>query len=322
MSSVSKNVKRKILDSIVGLAALGALLSLSAIFSKYNILFDLLSHFRVQYIVLLIPAFVFAVYAKKTKSLLVICLALAVHGYSLTMSLLPESMPATVSDSADFVEIKVLNSNLLLVNTHHDAQIQFIESIDPDIIAFQEYTQDWHTALSERLTQYPHRVTEPTPSPFGIALYSKHPIVSGGIELLSQNSTLAANVEIDIDGKLVRVIGVHPPPPMSIRMYDMRNELMQEVGRLATQEEDALIVMGDFNATPWTTHFSDMMSAGKLRNARGGQGMHPTWPTNNFILQIPIDHILVNAKVAVKEFASERVIGSDHRTVWSRLHVY
>lgn len=308
--------------SIVNVAAFGALLSLGALLSKYNIFFDLLSHFRVQYIVLLIPAFVFAIFTKKTKSVLIICLALAIHGYTVTMTLLPEFISAKVSNSSDFVEITVLSSNLLRANTQHDAQLDFIDSVDPDIIGFQEYTNDWHNVFSNQLTDYPHRVTQPTRGSFGIAVYSKYPIVDGGIENFSQNSTLAANVVIDLGGKLVRVVTVHPPPPTSFHMYNMRNELLNQVASLAEQEDKALLIMGDFNATPWTAHFSNMLSVGKLRNSRGGHGMNPTWPTNNFLLQIPIDHILVNSNVAVKHFASEHVIGSDHRTVWSRLEIY
>lgn len=322
MANPKKKVKRTIKNRIANFATLGAIVSLGALLSKHFLLFDLLSHFRVQYIVLLIPAFFVAIYAKRTKSLLVICFALAVHGYSVTMSMLPESMSTAISDTADFVAIKVLNSNLYLDNTEYDAQLDFIDTVEPDIIAFQEYTHEWHEVLSKRLTLYPHRVTKPLHGAFGIALYSKYPILSGSVKKLSKNSAFIADVKIKLNEKQVRVIGVHPPPPASLFMYDMRNEMLQLLTKESAQEDDALIMMGDFNATPWTSHFSSLLTQGKLRNARAGHGMHPTWPTNNPIKLIPIDHILVNPHVAVKHFGSTKVVGSDHRNIWSELHVY
>jgi len=247
-------------------------------------------------------------------------LALAVHGYAVTLTMLPVS--ARVSNADDFTELTVLNSNLLLVNKEVQAQLDFIEETDPDIIAFQEYTHAWHEALTVQLKNYPHRAAQPSNGAFGIALYSKYPIVSGGVDKLSLKTPLVVDVSIDIGESLIQVIAVHPPPPTSLTMYDIRNELMEILAQRAAKRDDALIVMGDFNATPWTAHFSDMESKGNLRNARNGHGLNPTWPNNLFVLQIPIDHILVSSRVGIVDFGSKRIIGSDHRAIWSRLRVY
>jgi len=149
MSSTPK-VKFPLLQAISYLAAFGSVASLGAVFSGHHLLFDLISHFRVQYIVLLVPALIIAVYARKTISLLLISLALAVHGYAVGFSMLPLS--ANVGNRADFVELKVLSANLLRANTNYDAQLEFIDSVEPDILAFQEYTQAWHQVLSTQLT--------------------------------------------------------------------------------------------------------------------------------------------------------------------------
>lgn len=316
------NNKPVIAQRVVTAATFGAVLSIGAVFSSYHILFDLISHFRVQYIVLLIPAFLLAMYARKSHSLLIISLALAIHGYTVTMSMLPVS--ADVSDTTDFVELKVFNSNLLLVNTDYQNQLQYIATIDPDIIAFEEYTHDWDNLLSTALKDYPHRALQPKQDAFGIALYSKFPIVSGGVERFSQNTTDVVNVSIDLGDRLVQVIALHPPPPNSGATYSMRNELFKIIAEKTATHYEPLIVMGDFNSTPWTAHFTNMETTGKLRNARAGHGFHPTWPNSKLKmpLLIPIDHILVNPKIGVAHFESKHVIGSDHRSIWARLRVY
>jgi len=309
---------RIVLGSIVALATLGAIVSLGSIFSGYHLFFDLISHFRVQFIVLLIPALLVATCTRKTVPILIICLTLAVHGYAVAMSLLPES----VNSDEPYVEVTALSSNVLLVNKNYQAQLDIIAAKAPDVIGFQEYTPLWHNELSTKLTAYPHRITSPEYGSFGIALYSKYPITNGGTRILSTKTFPTIDAYIDINGTQLRVMVVHPPPPSRMKLYWNRNQLMQAVALDSKAESNALLVMGDFNSTPWTTHFSDMTSIGKLRNARAGHGFHPTWPTPVFALSIPIDHILVNAKIGVEHFETVDLAGSDHRNIISRLRVY
>jgi len=79
--------------------------------------------------------------------------------------------------------------------------------------------------------------------------------------------------------------------------------------------------MGDFNATPWTTHFSDMLKQGQFENTRAGFGPNLTWPSNMLALLIPIDHILVNEASHATDFGTVRLRGSDHYNVWAKLQI-
>jgi len=315
-------------DRLVEIAAVCGLLSLGALFSKHHMVFDLMSHFRVQYIVLLLPCFVFGMFYRKSKSVLIISLVLAIHGYVVTMGMLP----VLAKPTPDYAELRVLNANLLLSNKKHQEQINQIIDVDPDVIVFLEYTTEWHEVLQTSLTLHPYRATRPINGVFGIALYSKFPITSGGIIDPAPQLQNVADVIITFDKtatgmrdagtQKLRVIGVHPPPPITSHMYNNRNLLMQYVSTTAIATDQPLVVMGDFNATPWTAHFTDMLSNGGLRNARAGQGMHPTWPANYAPLWIPIDHVLVNDHIGVAGFSSARVVGSDHRNIWADIRIY
>ena len=309
---------RVLINSLIALATLGAFVSLGSFFSKYHILFDLISHFRVQYIVMLLPAFLVAIVAKKTLPVLVISFALAVHGYVVTMSMLPVSP----DNNTEYAELTVLSSNLLLVNTDYQAQSDIIVAKDPDVIAFQEYTFEWHRVLSRKLTSYPHSIISPAYGSFGIALYSKHPITDGAVDVFSTDSFPAINADIQVGESNVRVMAVHPPPPGQTNMYLNRNQYMQRIALESEAQDGAVLVMGDFNATPWTSHFTDMLAKGRLRNASAGFGFNPTWPSPIFALSIPIDHILINARISVDHFESIHLQGSDHRNVLGRLRVY
>lgn len=309
---------------LVVAATLGALLSLTALFSQHHQLFDIISHFRVQYIVLLIPGIIVAIAIKRLISIVILFTALAVHLYAVTLSWLPEPMQSNLAGSEDFTQITVLNSNLLLVNTEYDAQVEYIRLINPDIIAFQEYTHAWDEQLSRRLTDYPYSITSPTHGVFGIALFSKYPIVDGGVEKLSPATTETIDARIALENREIRVIAVHPSPPASEEMYESRNELMMLIAERSAVHEGAMIVMGDFNSTPWTAHFSNMLTKGNLRNASAGSGIYPSWPTGlkGIPFLIPIDHVLINPRVSAMHFETKEVPGSDHRNIWSRLKVY
>lgn len=313
------SVVRVLLNGIILTATLGALLSLGSLFSKHHLYFDLISHFRVQYIVLLLPAFLIAIVTKKMVAVLIISIALAVHGYVVTMSMLPVSP----MNDTDYTELTVLSSNLLSSNTHYQAQLDIIATQNPDIIAFQEYSHVWDLVLSSQLSSnYPHSITEPLASNFGIAIYSKHPITDGAVEVFSTESFPAISADIQIGESTVRVMSVHPPPPAGTDIYLNRNQYMERIAQEADAQSGAVVVLGDFNATPWTSHFTDMLKTGSLRNASAGFGFNPTWPTGQVRLYIPIDHILVNSKINVDHFETIHLEGSDHRNVLGRLRVY
>ncbi len=309
----------KFINGLVTLAGFCALLSLTAVFSAHFILFDLISHFRVQYIALLLPVYVLAMWLRKSKAVLVISLALAIHGYAVTMSLLA----TTVNYDYEPEQLTVLNSNLLLDNRNAQAQLKIIAEKNPDLIALQEYTPIWHEVLSlELANEYPYRVTHPLGGVFGMALYSKHPILKENVLSFESGWPPIILAMVQVGERQVDVAVVHPPPPMSVSMYNIRNDTLRLVAEQVASLERAVIVIGDFNATPWTAHYAQMQSIAGLRSARAGFGFHPTWPANFFPLLIPIDHVLINSKVGVTLFESVTSQGSDHRNIVANLQIY
>ena len=67
--------------------------------------------------------------------------------------------------------------------------------------------------------------------------------------------------------------------------------------------EEALVI-GDFNITPWSKPFREMLKGdglgqGKLRDTREGRGFFATWPSGLGWLGIPIDHALVTQGIEV-----------------------
>ncbi len=307
----------RLINLLVTLAVVGALLSLGALLSRHHMILDIGSHFRLQYIILLLPALLLAIFGKRFYSAIVLFGVLAVHGYSVGESL----RAVEVQQTDRFTDLRILSANLFLDNNSYQEFKDLVSTIKPDVLALQEYTPRWHESLSRELDEFPHRISEPMRGAFGIALYSKHPIASGGLVKFGKGLSYSIDVELSVDGGSLRVINVHPPPPSHQTAYEHRNTLMADVAKAIKQHKTSIVV-GDFNTTPWAGHFADMESRSGLLSARRGNGIAATWPDSFFPLLIPIDHILVSKNIAVTSLKSVPVVGSDHRAMVGGLRVF
>ena len=295
----------------------GSIISLAALLSRHHLIFDLLSHFRVQYIFLIAPVLFLSLCSKTHFASGILLLGLVVHAITVTTSVAggqtytPDNQPVT----------RVMTSNLLASSRSYDEFIAFIQSKDPDVIVFQEYTGKWHDALSTALVQYRFKVTAPIETPFGIALYSKLPISEKSELALVRKDRPSIKATIEIADKLLTVIGTHPPPPISSALYNERNTHLQELATLAYISRNPTVILGDLNITPWSAHFSDLLKNGGLKSSRKGFGLFPTWPASLFVLQIPIDHILFSNSIYALSVGSGNKLQSDHKSLWADIQI-
>jgi len=211
---------------------------------------------------------------------------------------------------------------LLASNSDHITHIDFLKEIDSEIIVFQEYTHLWDAALTNALTEYPHRLTAPIDSPFGIAIYSKFPFKQKAITYFSNRQKPAARVTISHTGRDIAILGAHPPPPISTELYDERNLQLQKIAELTKTRATTTIVIGDLNTSPWSAHFQNLLTEGQLLDARAGHGILATWPTWFAPLQIPIDHILVSTDLDVISVNTSSGLNSDHKSIWATITFY
>jgi endonuclease/exonuclease/phosphatase (EEP) superfamily protein YafD len=75
-------------------------------------------------------------------------------------------------------------------------------------------------------------------------------------------------------------------------------------------------VVGDLNATPWSSAFAGLAECG-LRRAGS---LRPTWPSlGGGWIGIPIDHVLASRHWRVRDAGLGPGLGSDHRPLLARL---
>jgi endonuclease/exonuclease/phosphatase (EEP) superfamily protein YafD len=114
---------------------------------------------------------------------------------------------------------------------------------------------------------------------------------------------------------------VHMVPPAGTWRWKLRNEQLDALAKRVDQEEKPTIVVGDFNTTPWTHAFGQLMR-GKLQDSAYGRGIRGTWPAAipNF-LRIPIDHVLHTDDIRVLERELLEPFGSDHFPLYARFQL-
>lgn len=117
----------------------------------------------------------------------------------------------------------------------------------------------------------------------------------------------------------VTLFGAHPLPPLGSRWAERRNDELTEIERLVQQRTNPVVLLGDFNASPWSYPLQQLVKTTGLRFANLGLGVRPTWFYQSVLLSAPIDHILVSPEWRVNAYEVGREVGSDHLPVMAEL---
>src|SRR5260221_9929849 len=108
-----------------------------------------------------------------------------------------------------------------------------------------------------------------------------------------------------------------PPPPLA---GTPRLAQVQQAANLADYLRSLgsdLVVMGDFNSTPWSRLQDAFRHATGLRNA---PGLALTWPSwNETLLRLPIDQIFSRGNITMSDFSAAPATGSDHLPIIATL---
>ncbi len=226
--------------------------------------------------------------------------------------------------------LKLMTHNLFGLNYDMQRVNAAIEAEDPDIIAFQEYfgeqAVDLHPLLKSR---YPYFVRCKGGKRANIGLYSKIPFDRAMGESDCPDNAYGAQRTAHIlakftlkDGTTFSVLTSHMDWPLPIaRQQDELSELAKAINQI----EGPLIVVGDFNSTPWSyalrrfgdethliRHTHNLLTYPLLftvPNRLFSGGLVPLLPF------LPLDHVFTRGDVAVQELHRGPATGSDHLPV-------
>lgn len=183
------------------------------------------------------------------------------------------------------------------------------DATDADIIALTELPDGDTRRARQALPRYPGSISAPENSVFSIALQARTAFAAGGAVIdLPTDWSHAARWAQTSDG--VRVIALHPTPPVNGVATIERDHVIAAAAREAAAAPVSLLV-GDFNATPWSRVMIDLKKTG-LQRVDCGAPWRSTWRSRLPLAGLPIDHAYVGRDIRGATCRVGPDIGSDH----------
>jgi endonuclease/exonuclease/phosphatase (EEP) superfamily protein YafD len=266
-------------------------------------------HFRVQYVVSGVVLLACTAALRAPRSLDAVAIVTLLHALPITSDL--TASPA--SPPVGGVPVRVLLANVWTEGEGFAKVRQLIADENPDVIGLIEVDRRWLTELAPALHGYAGRIEEPREDNFGIALYARGQL-TGGVEHLGGDlpSVIA---DVALDGAPVQVIVTHPLPPVDDFAYLRQRDQLEAIAGRASGSTTPVVIMGDFNATPWSRLFVQLRHRAGLCDSRAGFGVQASFPSAPVVLRIPIDHLLASCSIGVRDRWIGPDVGSDHLPV-------
>jgi endonuclease/exonuclease/phosphatase (EEP) superfamily protein YafD len=306
---------------LLGIIAM-SLLSLVS-FVSGNLVLELLSHFKFQYLGLSFLLFCCLAITRKKSLILIGLFCLALNLTEIANWYIPE---------AGFINsytgnLRILSSNVNIKNSNYSKVISFVRKERPDIAIIMEVNEAWIKQLESITELLPYSVTstKSNPDKLGIAVYSKLPLEKTSVKFFGTSTNPSILGDLKINGSVVSLIATHPPPPFKPALFQVRNQHLDEMSQYIQQLKNPVVMAGDLNITMWSPYYRKFVKETKLRNSRKGFGVLPSWPRKasyshyskippllSFLLSIPIDHCLISPEIKVSNIRTGVNVNSDH----------
>jgi endonuclease/exonuclease/phosphatase (EEP) superfamily protein YafD len=287
-------------------AALVVVVSVLPLGARLSWLLELTTHFRLQYLAVAAVVLVLLALRRRWGA----CVALVAVGAVSAAPVLPYVPRALPQPSAATTPLKVLTVNVSFGPFSPRRLLEIVREADPDVLVLQELTPHAETVLRDFDTAFPHYRKFPADGPSGIGLWSRHELEAGTTFALGRVPAIEARVR-GPSGTFT-VIGVHLSAPTSPRRAAARNQELVELAARSAAVAGPLVVAGDFNTTPYSPYFVEMLAASGLTDTRRGRTLSASWPTMLPWASVPIDHVAVNAGFDILSHRRLPNFESDH----------
>ena len=301
------------------LLTVGLLLcTIGGFFGRIHWSLDLLAHFRIQYLIIAIFLAVPAAIGKTSASLTLAVLIFLINGTQLApyYQLTPPVHAEPVST------LRVMSANVNADLGNEAVVIDAILASEADIVAIIELNPTLATQLGDLDHLYPHQLLQTLDnSHFGIGLISKLPLTRTNVLLLGTMQVPTLYAEVAIANETIALLATHPSPPFFGYGTAFRNSQLAALGEFVATNSLPTIMMGDLNATPWSSAMRQLIKTTNLRDSALGHGLQPTWISRRHPFGIPIDYVLSSAEFSTLNHRVGTSIGSDHYPVIATLQL-
>ncbi len=292
-----------------------------------------MEHPRVQYsLILLIALFVSLLTSRKRINIwnFLCFVALSIN----LILIFPLFIPVNQSNQALDIPpqtIRVIHTTLDSKQPDVTKAIEYLNKQKTDILFLLEITPESLTQLNKGLTNYRLVATQPNYNSHGIAWFVPQEKTKTiqfksakfiTLPIYSNRALLKATVSYS--GREIVLLCFHVISPRNAETVAYQeiefDALANWSQRILQNGKQDLIVIGDFNSTPWYGLFRKLLNESGLINSQRGFGIQTTWHSAFLpVLRIPIDHCLHSKSLTtIKRFIGKD-IGSDHLPLFVEL---
>ncbi len=347
-------IKSLILLNILSVISL--LLSYSSVYIS-PAKFSFTAFFGLAYpYILLLNLFFIVVWILLRNRWLLLSLIAVLGGYSY----LNDFFSISFNKKENSHEYKILSYNVRLFDiynwgknwsynkTNRNKIYNYLKNENADIICFQEYFADTLGEFSKsdsiaKITSiknlHEHFPTKNKHHRFGIATFSRFPIINKGLISFQKSNNLAIYTDVVIEKDTIRIYNCHlrsihfrqedynfvdsilnPKKEQvnsGLKLYKKLNlafikraEMVDVISQHIAKSPYPVFVCGDFNDTPVSYAYHKML--GNLKDAfcETGNGIGYTY--GGITMPFRIDYILHSNKISTSEFITEKIDYSDH----------
>lgn len=219
------------------------------------------------------------------------------------------------------VRIVMMTSNLRLGEADPKAVVSQVKTHRVDVLTVQELTTREVDALKAAGLDdaLPYSEAAPGYNASGVGIWSRYPLTDVVHPTGFAFHMLQAKVQIPGASQPTTVVAAHmagPWPNAARWSRDIARLPATLSGFAADNTKGAVLVGGDFNATPDTAQFRNLLTDGYRDAAdQAGAGMTRTYPADRWTGPlIAIDHVLTHSAVATSA-NTLTIKGSDHRAL-------
>ncbi|MDP2119872.1 MAG: endonuclease/exonuclease/phosphatase family protein [Hoeflea sp.] len=216
--------------------------------------------------------------------------------------------------------ISVLACNVKQGNRDYGRVMDMVRDCNPDVAVFMETDAAWGEGLGPCLSDYPHSVRQTQENSFGMILASRHPLRDSEVRFLLNKEVPSISCVVTLPGGHdLRIIALHPEPPLPTRDTLGRDAEILVVAGEARDEKLPLIVTGDLNDVAWSRTTRRFLRISGLLDPRQGRGLFNSFDARYWVLRWPLDHIFHSRDFELVAIERQPFVGSDHFPMYYRL---
>lgn len=211
-------------------------------------------------------------------------------------------------------KIKLLTANVYQYNDRYTQTLHCIFKTNPDVVFLLETNKKWKKAVQSLKEKYPYFIEIPKENTYGLLFYSKFPIEKQEIHYLIDNEIPSIIVDVNVNGKTVRLYGIHPTPPVPQENPEStdRDAEILIMGKKSKDYDGPSVVFGDLNDVAWSHTTRLFLRISGMLDPRIGRGMYSTFHAKYALLRWPLDHFFVSSHFRLLDLRVENHVGSDH----------